>query len=112
MDQGLGDRLFKFAVDTIKFLWTFKNSPVEKIIRYQLAKSSTSAGANCEEAQSASSKPDFANKMKISLREMRESNYWLKISRTVKFGNQEEASRLYMESTELRNILGSICSKL
>jgi len=50
--------------------------------------------------------------MKISLREMRESNYWLKISRTVKFGNQEEASRLYMESTELRNILGSICSKL
>ncbi len=112
MDQGLGDRLFKFAVDTVKFLGTFKNSPEEKIVRYQLAKSSTSSGANYEEAQSASSKPDFANKMKISLREMRESNYWLKISKAVKFGNQEECDRLYNESTELRNILGSICSKL
>jgi len=43
-----------------------------------------------KEAQSASSKPDFANKMKIRLREMRESNYWLKISKTVKFGNQHK----------------------
>ena len=112
MDRGLGDRLFKFAVDTINFLRTFKNSPEEKIVRYQLAKSSTSSGANFEEAQSGSSKPDFANKMKISLKEMRESNYWLKISKAVKFGNQMDAERLYKESTELKNILGSICSKL
>jgi four helix bundle protein len=112
LDQGLGDRLFNFAVSTIHFLGTFKNSPEEKIVRYQLAKSSSSSGANFEEAQSASSKADFANKMKISLREMRESNYWLKICNAVKFGNQTEAIKLYSESTELKKILGSICRKL
>lgn len=34
-----------------------------------------------EEAQNAESKPDFIHKMTISLKEARETNYWLKISR-------------------------------
>ena len=55
---------------------------------------------------------DFTNKMKISLREMRESNYWMRICIATKFGNQIEAVRLQQESAELKNILGSICSKL
>ena len=67
MDQGLGERLLNFALDTIRFLATFPNLPESQIIRYQLAKSSTSTGANYEEAQAASSRPDFSNKMKISL---------------------------------------------
>jgi hypothetical protein len=46
MDQGLGERLFLFAIDTLKFLGTFSQIPEAKIIRYQLAKSSTSSGAN------------------------------------------------------------------
>ena len=38
-----------------------------------------------KEAQSGSSKADFTNKVRVSLREMRESNYWLRIiKRTVK----------------------------
>ena len=32
-----------------------------------------------KEAQGAVSRPDFGNKVGISLREMRESNYWLRI---------------------------------
>ncbi len=49
------------------------------VVRYQLAKSSSSAGANYVETQAGSSKLDFNNKVWISLREMRESNYWLRI---------------------------------
>ncbi len=78
MDSGLGDRLFKFAVDSIKFLGTFSKVPEANVVRYQLAKCSTSSGANYDEAQAASSKADFSYKMKISLREMRESNYWMR----------------------------------
>ena len=55
MDSGLGDRLFNFAVDSIKFLGTFPKLPEANIIRYQLAKCSTSSGANYDEAQAASS---------------------------------------------------------
>jgi len=70
MDQGLGDRLFNFTVDIIHFLGTFKNSSEVKIIRYQLAKSSSSSGATLKKLNRLH-QSRFANKMKISLREMR-----------------------------------------
>lgn len=47
--------------------------------KFQLGKSSTSVGANYEEAQAGSSKADFKNKVRISLKEARESNYWLRV---------------------------------
>ena len=48
----------------------------------------------------------------ISLREMRESNYWLRIiKRTVTEINISELDYLIKESGELKNILGSIVQK-
>jgi four helix bundle protein len=75
LDRDLNDRLFNFAVEVIEFLRTIKSNQETGIIKYQLTKSSTSSGANYEEAQAASSKADFINKVNISLKEMRESNY-------------------------------------
>lgn len=75
----LTHRLFNFNVRTIKFLKKLPDSPEVKIIRYQLIKSSSSSGANYEESQAGSSRSDFTNKVRISLREMRESNYWLRL---------------------------------
>ena len=83
-------------------------------INYQLTKSSTSSGANYEEAQGGTSKADFRNKVCISLKEMRESNYWLKIIKEIneeKFNN-EELIWLLNELSELKNILGSIALKM
>jgi len=92
---------------------SFPNSPEYKIIKYQLIKSSTSSGANYEEAQGGSSRADFKNKIFISLKEMRESNYWLKVLNGVSDDTKtkEEDFRLINESGELKNILGSIVSK-
>jgi four helix bundle protein len=112
MDEGLGERLFRFTIDVLTFLSSLPKNPEAQVIRYQVAKASISSGANYEETQAASSKADFANKMKIVLREMRESNYWIRICIALKFGNEAEANKLKKESTELKNILGSICSKL
>ena len=42
-------------------------------------KSATSVGANYEEAQGAASMADFACKLRIALKELRESNYWLRL---------------------------------
>ena len=107
------ERLFNFSVSTINFLKRLPNTPEFKIIRYQLAKSSTSSGANYEEAQAGSSRADFSNKVRISLREMRESNYWLRILKATlpeeKIDN--ELLWLVQESSELKKILGSIVSK-
>ena len=80
MNNGdLQKRLFDFAIRTIKFLRTLSYTYELKVIKYQLTKSCTSSGANYEEAQAGSSKADFNNKVRISLREMLESSYWLKI---------------------------------
>jgi len=91
---------------------TLPYTPENKILRSQLAKSSASSGANYEESQGGSSKADFTNKVRISLREMRESNYWLRIiKRTIKDINANELDYLVNESSELKKILGSIVQK-
>ena len=65
-----------------------------------------------KKSQAGSSKSDFANKVRISLREMRESNYWLRIiKRTVPKVNHTELDILIKESHELKSILGSIVQK-
>jgi four helix bundle protein len=110
--NDLCERLFEFAVRVIEFLKTLPYTPENKTIRTQLSKSACSSGANYEESQSGSSKPDFTNKVRISLREMRESNFWLRIvKRTVPAADPKEIDYLVMESAELKKILGSIVQK-
>ena len=89
------------------------DTPEYQTIRYQLSKSATSSGANYEESQAGSSKPDFTNKVRIALREMRESNYWLRIIDAIndKLNNPSELQWLIKESTELKKILGSIVTR-
>jgi len=72
-------RLFNFVVNIIKLVRNLPNGVEYNIISYQLIKATTSTGANYEEAQGAVSKADFANKVGISLKEMRESNYWIRL---------------------------------
>ena len=47
------------------------------VIANQLLKSGTSIGANVFEAQHAESKADFIHKMKIAMKEVNETIYWL-----------------------------------
>jgi four helix bundle protein len=108
----LSKRLFEFSVNVLGFLKSIENSAEGKTIRYQLAKSSCSSGANYEEAQAGSSKADFSNKVRISLREMRESNYWLRLLKASSIEcDPEICSILIQESGELKRILGAIAQK-
>jgi four helix bundle protein len=112
MDENeLQKRLFKFAVDVLKLLRRLTGGVDLKIISYQLGKAATSSGANYEEAQAAVSRTDFGYKVSISLKEMRESNYWLRILYEL-FSDDTEIDRLVKESSELKNILGSITKKV
>jgi len=108
--NDLQERLFKFAVQVIKLIRLLPGSKEYDVISYQLIKSSTSSGANYDEAQAAVSKADFANKIGISLKEIRESNYWIRILVAITIDN-EEWIKMRQESYELMNILGSIYSK-
>ena len=112
--RDLSIRLFEFSVDVIKFLRKLPKAVEYQVIYYQLVKCATSAGANYEEAQAAISKPDFHNKIIISLKEMRESNYWLRILKAVIESEPNiliELDVLIKESHELKSILGAIGNK-
>ncbi|MBT3383328.1 MAG: four helix bundle protein [Prolixibacteraceae bacterium] len=114
MRNDLPDRLFDFAVRNVMFMKNLPGEPEFNNIRYQLSKSATSPGANYEEAQAGSSKADFIFKTEISLREMRESNYWIRIiEATLIHGSDATKELVYLknESTELKKILGSIVVK-
>jgi four helix bundle protein len=108
----LKERTFEFAVAIIELLKTIPCSKENDVIRYQLAKSGTSVGANYEESQATNSRADFRHKISIALREVRESNYWLRIIKRIKIGDQEKVLALVEESYELRNIFGDIYNKV
>lgn len=109
MDKGLGNRIFVFVVDVIKFCRTLNYNIENKIIINQLVKSASSIGANYEEAQGGSSKADFRNKMKIALKEARETNYWLRIIKAIDI-KEDKLEKLIDESDQLKRIIGKICS--
>lgn len=109
-ENNLLDRTFDFSVNTLKFLRTLPSNDELKVIKYQLIKSSTSVGANYEESQGASSKADFNNKIRIVLREARESNYWLRIIVALDY-KSDTLQTLLQESKELKNIFGAILLK-
>jgi len=109
-ENDLQKRLFRFAVDVIKAVRKLPKGSEYLIISRQLIKSSTSSGANYNEAQAAVSKADFTNKIGISLKEMRESNYWVMIIIEI-LDSHDEWLILKKESRELMSILGSIYAK-
>jgi four helix bundle protein len=77
--QELEDRLIDFAVLIIGVVESLPNNKTGNHIAGQLIRSGTSPAPNYGEARSAESRKDFIHKMKISLKEMRESLIWLKI---------------------------------
>lgn len=110
MKFDLKIRLFQFSVSVIKKVRELPNSREYQVISYQVLKSASSVGANYEEAQAAVSKPDFSNKIGISLKEIRETNYWLRILDAIDNKNIDW-KELEKESVELIKILGSIYNK-
>lgn len=109
-ENDLTERLFHFATGVLKMIGEIEGGKEIEVIKYQLSKSATSAGANYEEAQGSVSKAEFISKVSISLKEMRESHYWLRIINELN-GTGEKTEKLLKESEELGKILASIVIK-
>lgn len=77
--HALEDRLIDFAVRIITLVEALPDTKAGKHIAGQLLRSGTSPAPNYGEAQSAESRADFLHKMKICLKELRETLIWLKI---------------------------------
>ncbi len=76
-EYDLEDRLIDFAVRIVHAAESLPKTKVGNHIAGQLIRSGTSPAPNYGEAQSSESRADFVHKMKISLKELRETKVWL-----------------------------------
>ena len=77
-DNLIQKKSFEFSLNIINLYKDLKVNQEYDIAR-QLLRSGTSIGANVEEAIGAQSKRDFLAKISISLKESRETYYWLRL---------------------------------
>ncbi len=78
--SDLEGRLIDFAVRIICLAETFPKTKAGNHIAGQLIRCGTAAAPNYGEAQDAESRADFIHKMKVSLKELRETKIWLLIA--------------------------------
>ena len=71
------DLSFQFAVRIVNLYKYLIKDKQEYVLSKQLLRSGTSIGANITEAQDAQSKKDFVSKLSISLKEAKETRYWI-----------------------------------
>ncbi len=106
------DRTLDFATRIVRLTRLFPKDTGGMVLGKQLLRSGTSIGANLEEADGASTRKDFFNKISISRKEARETRYWLKLTINSELlrspTNIEETESLIEESTEIIKILSSI----
>ena len=103
--QEIENRLIDFAVLILEITDNLPNKRSCNHLGDQLMRSGTSPALNYGEAQFAESRNDFIHKLKICLKELKESKICLTIIE--KRGYIKETVHLYkakMESTELVNI--------
>lgn len=104
--MDLRERMFDFVCAVVLFCRELSKDPgVVRQIAWQLADAVTSAGSNLEEAKAAYSRRDFASKNSISLKEMRETLYWLRVIRRCGLADPETLRPLIKEADELTAML-------
>jgi len=119
----LEERLLEFASAIIDLSERLPNTRAGNHIASQILRSSTSAYPNHGEAEDAESRDDFIHKLKLCLKELRETRRWARLVRrkgwaaddaTLVFvlGEAEQLVRIFYSSiqTARRNALAEQCA--
>lgn len=109
MDYNLEQRTVDFGKRVALLCRQVEQKKITEPLANQLIRSATSVGANYFEANGASSKKDFKNKIHICKKEAKETCYWLAIIE--EFCNlKEEVKSLQKEAHELLLIFSKIAA--
>ena len=96
----LEERLLEYSVRIIKLVEKIPKNRTGNHVAGQLLRSGTSAYPNHGEAQSAESPKDFIHKLRVSLKELRETHRWLKLIQRVPLVKQPELLKDLLQETD------------
>lgn len=108
----LEERTAKFGESVIGFCKILRQDTITKPVISQLIRSGTSVGANYLEANGASSRKDFRNKIFICRKEANETRHWLRMLTKCIPERKDDISQLWLEARELTLIFAKITNSL
>jgi four helix bundle protein len=100
-NNPLSDRLLDFAANMIKITESLPQTVAGRHVGGQLIRPGTSSGSNYEEACGAESRSDFAHKMSIVLKELKEARFWLKLIRRTRMLTPQHTDPMIDECEQL-----------
>jgi len=104
-EYDLEERLLHYAAGIIRLTRSLEASYAHRHVANQLLRSGTAPLANHGEAQAAESDADFVHKLKVSLKELRESHRWFKLIGMVPLTDRNDLLELLLvETDELERI--------
>lgn len=105
------ERIYQFVLRVVRLLDSLPKKPANLNILDQCGRSVTSVGANDQEADACESRRDFLAKYSIVKKELKETNYWLRLITDTNPALQERMASLLQEGQELLMIISSIIIK-
>lgn len=108
----LEKRTLDFSRNIIRLCQILPKTDINRPLVGQVLRSGTSVGANYREANGASSKKDFKNKIHICKKESQETHYWLELLSENNESFGDILNTLSNESNQLILIFGKITSTI
>ena len=112
MHNSVQNKSFCFAVRIVNLCSYLRTNKKEHVMSKQLLRAGTSIGANVAESQHAQSRPDFASKLNIALKEAAETDYWLRLLHETKYLNEKEFFSIITDCKEVESLLAAIVKTL
>ncbi len=106
------NKSMNFAIRIVNLYKWLTKEKKESVLSKQLLRCGTSIGANLSEAQSAISKPDFSSKVYISLKECKETQYWIELLHHTDYLSEEQYLSIKNDAVEMGKLLSSVTKKL
>src|SRR5437762_9468193 len=111
-EHDIYERTFEFACRVLRMDQTLsRNRRVNRNAMNQLVNAASSIGSNLEEAKAGQSKADFHAKLRIALKEARESHYWLRLIGRSGVIRPKRIAPLIQEANEIVAVLTTIAKK-
>jgi len=102
------ERIYNFVLRVLKLLASLPKASLNLIIIDQCGRAVTSVGANDQEADACESKKDFIAKYSLVKKELKETNYWLRLINDVNPTFRSNMENIQQEGREILLIVSSI----